>query len=74
MPHVEARLLKVLRHRVVRTAPLPMADQARKPRNCLFIKAKRLANFARCGAAAIGDDIRGHRRAQMRRTAHRCAE
>ena len=64
MANVEACLLEVTSHRVVLAAPLPVADQAGEPRELVLLKAKRLAHFARGGAAAIGDDVGSHRRAQ----------
>ena len=64
MADVEARLRKVLCHGVVCAAPLPVADKARETRELLFFEAERLAHFARRRAAAIGDDVGGHGRAQ----------
>ena len=47
---------------VIRVLPLPGSDQTRKPPDCFFIEAHRLAHFARRRTAAIGDDVCGHRR------------
>src|SRR5204863_2303425 len=41
-----------------------MADEAGEAVECLHIEAEHLADFPRRRAAAIGDDIRGHRRAE----------
>jgi hypothetical protein len=61
---VEACLRKAALHGVVLAAPLPVAHQATEALNLFIFKAQRLAHFARCRAAAIRDDVRGHRRAQ----------
>ena len=64
MTDIEARLLEMPRHRVIWPMPLPMPDQARESRDRFLFKAQRLAHFTRGGAAAIGDDVRGHGRAE----------
>src|ERR1035438_5466882 len=60
MADVEACLLKVMGHGVVRAAPLPMADEAGEAGELFFIEAQGLADLASCRAAAIGDDVGGH--------------
>ena len=40
---------------------------------CVVVERQRLAHFARGAAAAIGDDVGGHRRAQRGRTSRRRA-
>ena len=39
--------------------------QTRQTPQCLFIKAERFANFARCQTPAICNHVRGHRRAKL---------
>src|ERR1039458_272523 len=46
-------------------APLPLAHQPRQPAQRFRIEAQRLAYLARRGLAAIADDVRCHRGAQL---------
>ncbi len=66
MPCIKACLLEVPSHGVVGSAPLPMTNQAGKPRELLFVEAQRLANLTRRRAPSIADDVRGHCRAELR--------
>ena len=54
----------MVRHGVVLAAPLPVTDKAGKARELVLLEAECLAHFTRCRAAAIGDDVGGHRRAE----------
>ena len=64
MSDIEARLSKVMRHRVVFPAPLPMPNKARQPRQLIVLKAQRLAHLACRRAPAIRDHVGRHRRTQ----------
>ncbi len=50
---------------VVRVAPLEVVHHLREAIDFLLLDAQHLAHFARGAAAAIGDDVGGHRRAEL---------
>ena len=54
----------VAAERVVRIGELEVVHHLRQPIDLVFAKRERLADFTRRAAAAIGDDVGGHRRAQ----------
>ncbi len=62
---VEAGVSEVVAERLVFAAPLPMADEAGEAAERFFVEAERLADLARGGLAAIGDDVGGHGRAEF---------
>ena len=65
MLHIEPRMLKRVRHRVVLPAPLPLAHQPRQPPQRLRIEPQRLPHLPRRRLAPIRNHIRRHRRAQL---------
>ena len=62
--HVEAGYAELRFERVVIIFVFKMADEAGQTIQRFRIEAQHFADFARCGLAAIRDDIGGHRRAQ----------
>ena len=62
---VEAGLAKLALGGVLGVLPFPGAHQAGELFERGDFEAQRLADFARGGAAAIGDDVGGHGRAQL---------
>ena len=65
MLQIEAGVAKMIFERVVGIFVFPRADKAGKPCERFGVERKRLADFARGRLAAIGDDVRGHRRAEF---------
>ena len=65
MLHIKSGVAKLSRESVVRTFVFPGAYQAGQTVQCFGIKRQRLAYLPRSGAATIGDDVGGHRRAQF---------
>ena len=65
MGEIQAGLAKLAVGRVFRISPLPRMRQFGKFFERGNLEAQRLAHFARGGAAAIGDDVGGHGRAQL---------
>ena len=60
---VEADLAQVALERLLRIDPLEVVHHLRQPIDLRRLERERLADFARGAAAAIGDDVRRHRRA-----------
>ena len=64
MTDIEARLIKMSRHRVICAAPLPVTNQTGEPRELLLIKAQCLSHFSRSRATTISNHVCCHGRAQ----------
>src|SRR6266571_7330163 len=62
---IEAGVSKLALGCVLGIVPLPQVDQTRKPAEGFFIEAQHLSDFARRRTSAIGDYVRGHRRAAL---------
>ena len=62
---VEAGVSELAREGVVGILVFPGADEAGEAIQSFGIERKRFADFARGGAAAIGDDVGGHGRAEL---------
>ena len=60
-----AGLAQVARERVVGIDELELVHHLREAIDLTVVEAERLAHFARGAAAAIGDDVGGHRRAVL---------
>src|SRR5260370_26344055 len=65
MLDIETSIAEGMRHRVGLASPLPMANEARKSAEGFLVKAQSLTYLARCGFAAIGNDIRCHSSAEF---------
>ena len=65
MVEVEPGLMEVVCHRVSRTLPLEGTDQPCEARLHVGVEPERLANFTRCGAAAVRDDVGAHGCAEL---------
>ena len=61
---IEADRRHLARQRVGRIDELEVVHHLRQPIDLRGIEAERLADFARGAAAAVGDDVGGHRRAE----------
>ncbi len=57
---IEARIAKLPLGSIAGVLPLPGPHQRGKARQNVFLESEDLADFARGGAAAVGDDICGH--------------
>ena len=64
---VEADVAQVALERLLRIDPLELVHHLREPIDLRRFERQRLADFARGAAAAIGDDVRGHRHSRPRR-------
>src|SRR5689334_23338080 len=64
MANVEASVTKVLFERVVLVFVFPRPNQGGKASKRFRIERQRFTNFAGGRAAAVGDHVGGHRRAQ----------
>src|ERR1700733_12550157 len=62
---IETGVMKLPLERIVCVLVFPRAHQTSQAVEGLWIERKRLADFARCRASAISDDVRRHRRAQF---------
>ena len=64
--HVErqARGFEVAAERLVRVGELEVVHHLGEPVDLVFVQRERLPHLARGAAAAVGDDVGGHRRAQ----------
>src|SRR5258708_8378229 len=62
---VEAHLLKMIFEVIRRTPPFATVHHARQPVERVLVEPERFADFPRRGAVAIGDDVRGHRGAEL---------
>src|SRR5260370_37261557 len=60
MLDIETSIAEGMRHRVGLASPLPMANEARTSAEGFLVKAQSPTYLARCGFAAIGNDIRFH--------------
>src|SRR5579863_1813334 len=61
---IESRVMKLPLERIVGVLVFPRANQTSQAVERLRIERKRLPDFARRRASAIGDDVRSHRRSQ----------
>jgi len=65
MIHVEAGVFEIGLPIVFGAAPFELTDEAGEPVDGFGVKAESFADFARGGAAAIGDDVGGHGGAEL---------
>ena len=65
LPEVQTCILKLPRERVLGIRVFPGAHETGQAVQSFGVEGKDFSNFASGGLAAIGDDVRGHRRSQL---------
>src|SRR5437879_12709330 len=66
LPEVQTCILKLPRERVLGIRVFPGAHETGQAVQSFRVEGKDFSNFASGGLAAIGDDVRGHSRSQLR--------